>query len=240
MMIYAILSGKGGVGKTTLAANLGILASRLGKKTLLVDTDLAAGNLALYLGVKEMGKTLHELLAGGRDFNSCIYSLGENLNLLPSGLSLKGFLKAELGNLPKVLKRASKGYEVVFLDTPPGISRNTIIPLRCAESVILVTTPDAPSVNVTLKAKAIASMLDKPIAGTVINRVRRGIFGKRDQPLQVAKQLGTEILGVLPEEPKMRDSVERGKPIVLADPKSPVSRALREVSLKLLGLKKGG
>jgi septum site-determining protein MinD len=239
-MIYAILSGKGGVGKTTLTANLGILASRLGKRTLLVDADLASGNLALYLGVREPRKTLHELLAGGKDFNSCIYSLGEKLDLLPSGLSLKGFLKAEVGDLPKVLKKLSKGYEVIFLDTPPGISRNTIIPLRCAESVVLVTTPDTPSVTVTLKAKAIASMLDKTIAGAVVNRVRRGLFGRGDQPLQTAKQLGTEILGVLPEEPKMRDSVERGKPIVLADPKSPASRVLREISLKLLGAKKSG
>ncbi len=233
-MIYAIISGKGGVGKTTLAANLGPLAAELGKKTLLVDTDLAAGNLALYLGLTEPSKTLHDLLAGEKDIHSCIYSLREGLDVLPAGLSLKGFLKADIAGLPQLMKKVTKGYEVVILDTPPGISRNSIVPLKCADLAVLVTTADPPSLTVSVKMKAIASILDRRIAGTVINRVEKG-FLKKNKPAVIAKQLGTEIVGTIPEDDKVKQSIELGKPIVLHRPKSQASKALRAIALSLFG-----
>jgi len=233
-MIYAILSGKGGVGKTTLVANLGVLISKAGKKTLLVDTDLAAGNLGFYFGLKEPKNTLHELLAGAGDFKSCVHHVGEKLDILPAGLSIKGFLKADIKNLPTVLKKVPRDYEVIILDTPPGISKGTLVPLKCAKQVIIVTTPEPPSIMATMKVKAIVSMLDKPIVGVVINRARKGLFGKGDRPSDVAKQVGMEILGTIPEEPGIRESVDAGKPMVLIKPKSNFSKALKEISVKLL------
>jgi septum site-determining protein MinD len=235
-MIYAIISGKGGVGKTTVTANLGILASKLGKKTLLVDADLAAGNLALHLGLMETRSTLHDLLAGSKDIKSCIYNLRENLDVLPSGLSLKGFLKADVEKLPDVLNKVSRDYEVVILDTPPGISRGTIVPLKCAEQAILVTTPDLPAVTATVKVKAVASMYNKPVAGVIVNRVR----GKKGRSSEVVAQLGTEILGEIPEEPKINECIEVGRPIVMLNPKSPASKALLSACLKLFGEKEEG
>lgn len=233
MMIYAFASGKGGVGKTTLAANLGIAVSNL-RRTLLVDTDLAAGNLALHLGLKEVKNTLHDLLAGEKNPQSCIYHSREKLDVLPAGLSLKGFLKAEIARLPQVLKKISKNYELILLDTPPGISRNSIIPLKCADRVILVTTPEPPSVSATLKTKAVASLLDRSILGVIVNRVRESSFlGGGDQPSQIAKQLGVEMIGAVPEEEEIRKSIAAGRPIILMKPKSAASKAFKQISLRL-------
>ncbi|MEM2617923.1 MAG: cell division ATPase MinD [Candidatus Hadarchaeales archaeon] len=231
-MIYALASGKGGVGKTTLAANLGIAVSDQ-KRTLLVDTDLASGNLALHLGLKEVKNTLHDLLAGEKNPRSCIYRSREKLDVLPAGLSLKGFLKAEIARLPQVLRKISKDYEVILLDTPPGISRNSIIPLKCADRIILVTTPESPSISATLKTKAVASLLDRPVLGVIVNRVRKGFFGRGDEPSQIAKQLGVEMVGAVPEEEEIRKSVAAGRPIILMKPKSAASKALKQISLRL-------
>jgi septum site-determining protein MinD len=238
MMIYAILSGKGGVGKTTLAANLGILASKLGKKTLLVDADLAAGNLGFHFGLREPQNTIHELLAGGKEFKSSIHQVSEKLDILPSGVSIKGFLRADIGKLPAVLRKISKDYEVIILDAPPGISKGTLVPLKCAEQTVIVTSPELPSIMSTMKVKAIVSMLDKSIAGLVVNRVRSSFFGRRDRPSEIAKQIGIELLGAIPEGQEVRESLEAGRPIVLMKPKSAVSKALREISVRLFAKKR--
>ena len=234
--VYAILSGKGGVGKTTLAANLGIGLASLGKKTLVVDGDIAAGNLALHFGLGRLEKTLHDLLSGDRKIEGAIYKTsGGKLDFLPSGLSLKGFLRSDVTLFPRLLKKFGDEYEIVLVDTPPGISRDTLIPTRASDKILLVTTPDRPSISATLKAKAIATLLDREIVGLVINRFKKSsIYGGKVKT-ELEQELGTKILGVIPEDENVWKSVDLGKPVVIGNPKTPASKALLELSGILAG-----
>jgi septum site-determining protein MinD len=237
MSIWMLASGKGGVGKTTITANLGVELSRLGKKVLLIDSDLAAGNLALHFGLKGPFASLHDILSGRRRLvEKAIHRMPKDVHLLPSGYSLQGFLRSDINLLPKVIEEAAKGFDITLIDSPPGISKNTIVPLKATDGVLLVTTPDLPSITVTVKVKGVAELLERKICGAIINRMRKLSLLKRRRQMkmeEVEARLGTETLGIIPEDENVWKATNLGKPAVIYKPKTPASRAFKELSLRV-------
>ena len=234
--VYAIVSGKGGVGKTALTANLGVGLASLGKRTLIVDADLAAGNLAIHLGLGSLEKTLHDLLSGERKIERAIYKTPERgLDVLPSGLSLKGFLRSDVNLFPSIIKKLADEYKVVLIDTPPGISRNTLVPTKASDKILLVTTPDKPSISATFKTKAVATLFGREVVGAVLNRLKKSsIYGGEGKVEKLEEELGMKILGVIPEDENVGKAIDLGMPVMVSKPKSPASNALREISLRLV------
>ena len=88
--VYAIASGKGGVGKTAVAANLGVSLGRLRKRTLVIDADLAMGGIAGFLGIGETTVALHDLLAGRGNIEGAVQSV-YGIKVIPSGETLSGY-----------------------------------------------------------------------------------------------------------------------------------------------------
>lgn len=241
MVICSVASSKGGVGKTTLVANLGTLLSMPDNKVLLVDADLASGNLGLHLGLKNPDLTLHDILsAEDVSIESAIYEGLKGVSLLPSGSSLEGFLDAKVGELSRVIPRIAERFDVVLIDTPPGINRGSIIPLRASERVLLVTTPDPLSISAVLNTEKVLGLLEKKVLGIVMNRWRkrsfiRRLFGKETQvtPEEVESKLDKKILGVIPKDENVRRSAEVVEPVVIYKPKSPASKAFEKVASKI-------
>ena len=236
-----MVSAKGGVGKTTVVANLGANLTRMGKNALLIDADLASGNLTYgHLGSRNPSKTLHNLLSGDvPPTKEAVVEAVEKgpggISLLASGHTLQGFFKSNLEWLPPLISKISEEYEIVLIDTPPGISKNSIIPLRASDGALLVTTPDSQSISDTLKMRTVALLLEQKIIGAVANRVKKGFFssGGRDVA-DISTALGTEVLGVIPEDKDIRLASKRGVPVVVYKPRSRASKAFKELSSNLL------
>ncbi len=230
-------SGKGGVGKTTVTANLGIELAKMEKKVLLIDGDLASGNLALHFGLERTTPALHDILSGKvKKIEKAVQKLPKGVDILPAGYSLQGFLRSNMDLLPHVITKISEDYDIVLVDSPPGVSKNTLTPLKAADGSILITTPELPSIATTVKMKAVIDLLEGALVGVIINRLRKPSFLRRGGMKldEIRAKIEVEILGVIPEDENVPRAIQAKKPVVLHKPRAPASKAFRELAKKFL------
>lgn len=232
-----IASGKGGVGKTTLTANVGLALSMTGQRVLLVDADVAMANLSLLLKMQNSPITLHEVLMGEASIEDAIYSGPKGIDLVPSGLSLESYRKVDSERLKAVIASLEDHYDFILLDAPAGIERNVLSSLSAVNQVLIVTTPDSPSIADALKTKIVAQRLDSKPFGVILNMVRneKGELKKEE----VMKILELPCYGVIPYDKEVRKTflLKDSKPIILRKPNSPAAKAIQQTAVKLSGRK---
>ncbi|MEM2866356.1 MAG: P-loop NTPase [Candidatus Hadarchaeales archaeon] len=237
-MILSVVSAKGGVGKTTVTANLGVVLNKRGIRVLLVDADLASGDLTLQLGGKAGPRGLHTLLSSERVSEEEVtktVSSAFGVPLLPVIPSLRGYLKAKLDLFPPVLSALKDQYDLILVDTPPGVNKNSIVPLTESDRVLLVTTPDPVAVSDVSTSRDVAVLLEKSVMGVVINRLRKGfLFGSKQlKPREVENILKLKEMGIIPEDKAVEESILAKKPVVLYKPRSPASRAFTSLARRV-------
>lgn len=165
--VFAVASGKGGVGKTTTAINLGAMLAATNHEVIVVDTDLGMANVESYLDFKLTGPTLHEVLAGEAGIADAIYAAPGGIDVLPSSTDIHAFAQSQTANLQQVVAELRESYEYVLLDTGAGISYDTILPLSLTDGVLLVTTPDIAAVRDTAKTGELAARVEATVRGAV-------------------------------------------------------------------------
>lgn len=230
----AIASGKGGVGKTTLVANLGIVLASSGLKTLIVDADIAMANLSLMFKLQNSPITLHEILMGEANIEDAIYAGPKGVEIVPSGLSLEGYRRSDPTRLKHAIEAVLQRYDFILLDTPAGIERCALAAFNAAQQTLIITMPDSASVADALKAKGAAQRLMSKPFGFVINMVRdeKGEL-KREQ---ISTILELPYYGMIPYDPEVRRSfVENIDPVVIRKPQSPAARAITDIANRLSG-----
>jgi septum site-determining protein MinD len=132
-----------------------------------------------------------------------------------------------------VVVKLKEKVEFIFIDCPPGLCRIALIALESAEELMLIVTPEMSAVTDALKTKVIAEKLNTKLMGVVINRWTKSGF-KIDKR-EIEKMLG-EVIAVVPEDSEVMKSVSLGQPFVLKSPKSPASKAIKELASKIAGV----
>lgn len=235
-VVIAVGAGKGGTGKTTFAINLGVALAEMGCDTVLMDADTSMGNLSTYVGLEpqSLKATLHEVLAGEAEPDKAVYrAFNDRLRLVPSGLSLEGFLKMDRSLLKDVIEHFSKNADFVVIDTPAGYNKELALSLAASDHLILVLNPDEGSMTDGLKVQEMAKILKVNVLGVVLNRY--DMKNPQFSPSQVEEHFGTPVIAMLPEEPGVRrkDRV----PAVLASPSSKMSMEVYRVAEMVSGVK---
>lgn len=200
---FTVVSGKGGVGKSTFCANIALSLCEKGKKVLLVDGDAGLRSLDLLLGVDEM--VLYDwidILKERCDPSKARLFYNERLQLLPAPIEYPEKLNTE--DFKKIIDTYKNEYDYIFIDAPAGTGELTKIYSQCADSCIVVATPDAVSARSACVAgdELIKWGVKEENMRLVINRfdkkaVKRGKLLNIDD---VIDRTYIRLLGVVPEE----------------------------------------
>ncbi len=236
MRIITLASGKGGVGRTTIAANLGIALSGLGKSTIVIDGSLTTPDLALLFKLEKSVYTINDVLAGEASLEDVLYSGPKGVKIAPAAVTLEQIRKARTERLPELLRQVPQNTDFVIIDAPGGLRRETVAAIRSAREVMLITTPDMVSVSDCMKTRLIAEFLGSTPIGVVLSRIHREEFELKGEDIKTI--LNVPILAEIPEDEKVREALKQGKPLMVLDAKSPAAKAISGLAKRLLKVKK--
>lgn len=230
--VYAVASGKGGVGKTTTAVNLGVSLARRGHSVVVVDVDLGMANLARFIGLEPGGATLHDVLADEASVQDATYQVADGFAAVPCGEDLEGFADADPKAMSDAVETLREAFEIVLLDVGAGLSHDTVLPLGVADWVLLVTTPNTPAVVDTARTLEVADLVEGSVGGAVLTRAEHG---QGVTPEDVEDELDTLVLVSVPHDPAVPESIEAGVPLLAHAPDSPATEAYEHLADVLTG-----
>ncbi len=144
----AVTSGKGGVGKTNIIVNLGLLLNSVGKNVLLFDADLGLSNVDILLGLKTK-YSLSDVAKGKKKLEDIVVNVKKGFNIIPAGSGFEDIANIDLPMFNKIKNEMNsliKDVDVLLIDTGAGISKKVTLFLEGADEVIVVVTPEPTSI----------------------------------------------------------------------------------------------
>ena len=217
--VCAIAGGKGGVGRTTTAINLGTALEAHAYDVVVVDADLGMSNVAAMTGI-EPEETIHDVLAGNATVEEALVELDSGLTLLPGEWAIEAYGDADAANLKEVVETLREMYDVVLVDTSAGINHEKTVSVGLADGTILVTTASDVSLADTRKTAQLAERVGGNVLGTILTCVTSSA-----QVSDARERLEHPLLGVVPEE--LSVSIE---PLVVVDETSVAGEAYRALA----------
>lgn len=211
-MILAVAGGKGGVGKSTIAYNLGAALDAV-----VVDADLGMADLPTGIG-----PDLHDVLAGRADPREAIRS--GPVDLLPCGRSLAGARAADVTALERAAAAVERERGRVIVDCPAGLRADAGVPLAVADATVLVVSPRAFALTDAVRTRELARELDTGVAGIALNRV------VDEPPVEAIERTLGAPATVVPADPRIAATIERGEPVAAIAPESRGAIAIGELA----------
>ena len=239
--ILAIASGKGGVGKTHIAANLAICLAASGKKVLLLDGDVSLGNLDIILDLNHKYNISH--LISGRK------TIEEIINVGPCGIKvicgtsgleqLANMTEFERQKLTQQLSGLQEASDIIVIDTAAGISKQVVSFCLAANHMLIVTTPEAAAMtDAYAMIKVLVGNGFNQRISLIVNMAESLAEGKKtyQQIANVTRRfLNTSIssAAILLKDDKMAMAARMRKPVVLAFPRADITASIANLAAKL-------
>lgn len=230
--IIVITSGKGGVGKTTTAINLGAAMNFFGKDVLVIDGNLSTPNIGIHLNSPEVPINLNHVLSKKADAYEAVYEHESGMKIMPSSLSVKELRKIRPERMKELRKDFKELGEYIILDSAAGLGKEAVSALETADEVILVTNPEMPAITDALKTIKIIEELKKPIKGVIVTRVKKNKFEMK--PEVVKDMLEVPVLGMVPEDACAQEALNYKNALVNTHPNSKPARAYKEIAARIL------
>ena len=253
--VIAVASGKGGVGKSSLTANLAVAMAQMGRSVGVLDADIYGHSIPDMLGATEAPTKVDDMIMPPRGHGVSVMSM---LPLKPKGrhepVAMRGPMLHRY--LESFLSEVWWGdLDVLLLDLPPGtgdiaISTAHLLP---SSQLVIVTTPQAAAADVAIRAGMLAPSLNQRIAGVVENMSAFacphcgepidmfGAGGGQMVATALSQATGSQValLGAIPFDPALRSGGDAGLPIVTSQPQSPAALALTAIAETLLAKPRG-
>jgi len=244
LRVMAVTSGKGGVGKTMLTANLAILAAKRGKRVLIIDADLGLANVEIVFGVKPK-RHLGDLLDPNVAVEDVLIEARPNIHILPaaSGLQhLTSLREEEKVRLLSSLDNLSDRFDLVLLDSGAGIGDNVLFFVGIAQEIILVVTPEPTSlVDAYAAVKVFSQQVGVKDFGVVVNQVvdelaARDVYQKLCSLTDRFLSVRIRHLGYITRDENVHRAIMAQKPIADLFAQAPATRALQVVADRLFSM----
>lgn len=235
-----VTSGKGGVGKTTMAVNLGVAMAREKRRVLLLDGDLGLANINVQLGIVPQF-TINDVIRGQKTMSDIVQATESGIDIVPGANGIAGL--ANLGDLERSLLiqqlESLNGYDVLIIDTGAGIGANVMQFVLAADEAVVVTTPEPTAMTDAYGIiKSILLQGPKRIL-LLVNRAP-----SMERAKLVAEHLSKitekfmnaklEILGFIPADPLIEKSIYLQKPHLIAHPQSRSAQLVRDAAGRLI------
>lgn len=233
--IIVITSGKGGVGKTTTAINLGAAMNFFGKDVLIIDANLTTPNIGIHLNSPEVPINLNHVLNKKADPFEAVYEHESGIKIMPSSLSIKELQKLKPDKLKNFKKEFKKIADYIIVDSAAGLGSEALAAIDLADEIIIVSNPEIAAITDALKTIKIAEERNKNVLGVIMAKVKKNKIEMT--PDSVKEMLEIPFLGMIPEDLSIPKSLNLKDAVIHTYPKSNSARAYKEIAAKLTGTK---
>ena len=224
----AIISGKGGVGKTTTTLNIGKALVDLGKRVILLDANLTTPNLAIKLGYLDPEGTLNKFLRNEKTLKEITYAHESGVSIIPSSPSLTEYHSTTEKDLIEIFEHLDETADFVLVDAPSGVGPELEKVLKHCDESLIVINPNMSSVMDALKTIHLAQSHDNIIPGIVLNKSHRGRHELNQQ--EIEEMLEHQILANIKDDRKIRKATHFNMPLNYLYPRSRSAKQFRAVA----------
>ena len=236
--VITITSGKGGVGKTTITANLGAALASLNQKVVCIDADIGLRNLDVVLGLENrIVYDLVDVVEGRCRLRQAMIrdKRMDSLFLIPAAQT-RDKTAVSPSDMVRLCDDLRTDYDWVIIDSPAGIERGFRNAIAPADNVYVITNPEVSAVRDADRIIGLVEAEEKGPVQLIINRINTDLIKKGDMisTEDIVELLAIELIGIIPEDGKVIVSTNRGLPISL-DGKSPAGEAFRNISRRMMG-----
>ncbi|HUX75017.1 MAG TPA: septum site-determining protein MinD [Anaerolineae bacterium] len=237
--VITVTSGKGGVGKTTMVANLGIALAVHGQRVVVIDADVGLRNLDVLLGLENrIVYDLVDVIEGRCRLRQALVRdkrLSE-LFLLPAAQTRdKSAVQPE--DMVRVCDSLREQHDFVLIDSPAGIEHGFRFAIAPADEILIVTNPEVAAVRDADRIIGLIEAEEQGPARLVINRIKPDMV-RRGEMLDIAdvvELLSVDLIGIVPEDQAILVAANRGQPLAFSSDSSTAGRAFHNIARRLLG-----
>ena len=231
--IFGVVALKGGVGKTTVCANLGTaLATEFDKKVLIIDANFSTTHLGLHVGIVNPEHSLHKIIEDEYSVFEGIYEHALGFHIIPGMLDLEGL---DYHKLKEKIEPLKEYYDYIIVDSSPSLNQEMAATMSASDEVLVVSSPDYPTLSSTLHAIKIAKEQGTDIRGIILNKVRKKRFELN--PKDISEASDVKVLASIPDEIKVQAALAKMIPIVSFSPTNEVSHIYKKLAAALAGEK---
>ena len=235
--LIAVLSGKGGTGKTSVCAGIATALADSGCRVLCIDCDVGLRNLDISLGLSDVASLSFLEVWGDYPLSQAtVHPLYPSLSFLtaPMNSSIDSIDAEAFGSL---VFEARKIYDYIFLDTPAGVDAGFRLTARFADRCILVTGAGPAAVRDARRTGELLELMEKTNVRLIVNRVSRKMVSAMDVTIDdVMDEAGLPLLGLVPEDSNVTLAAAVGCPLLKYKPRSPAAKACRRIANRIQGL----
>lgn len=231
--VYAITSGKGGVGKTAVVANIATAMAKLGKKVLILDADLGLANIDVVFGLAPK-YNLNHFFSGDQSLSSIMVDGPNGIKILPAGSGVQNFTRLDSIQKLKLLDgldQMHNEFDFVLIDTEAGISENVTYFNTAAQEILVVTTPDPTAItDAYALMKLLSTQYHEKRFNLVVNQIQHenealDVYRKLTMVSNRYLDISIDFLGSIPSDRQMTDAIRKQRVIVDLFPSSKISAA---------------
>ena len=237
--LFAVLSGKGGTGKTSVCAGIATALAEQGKRVLCVDCDIGLRNLDISLGLSESGAlSFLEVLEGSYSLQQAaahpqypsLFFLTAPMNAPAERINADAFAS--------MLRQAKKEFDYIFLDAPAGVGSGFQLVAKAADHFLLVTGSGPAAVRDAARVGDLLELMGKRNIRLVVNRVDKDLLSTVRMTIDdVMDSAGLPLAGIVPEDPHVTLAATFGHPVLRFSSRCPAARSYRAIAQRIQGFR---